>query len=79
MDFSPEWDCFLSLRAGVVDVAALGTLVDDWPGDHQSDGGFCALKLQLFAPWTVILSMSIAGGILLYVLIAIGTRALSKR
>ena len=41
--------------------------------------GFCALKLQLFAPWTVIVSMSIAGGILLYVLIAIGSRALSKR
>ena len=41
--------------------------------------GFCALKLQLFAPWIVIVSMSIAGGILLYVLIAIGTRALSKR
>ena len=41
--------------------------------------GCCALKLQLFAPWTVIVSMSIAGGILLYVLIAIGTRALSKR
>jgi len=41
--------------------------------------GFCALKLQLFAPWTSIVSMSIAGGILLYILIAIGTRALSKR
>ena len=41
--------------------------------------GFCALKLQLFAPWTIIVSMSIAGGILLYVLIAIGTSALSKR
>jgi hypothetical protein len=41
--------------------------------------GFCELKLQLFAPWTVIVSMSVAGGILLYVLIAIGSRALSKR
>jgi uncharacterized membrane protein (DUF485 family) len=41
--------------------------------------GCCALKLQLFAPWASIVSMSIAGGILLYVLIAIGTRALSKR
>jgi hypothetical protein len=41
--------------------------------------GFCALKLRLFAPWTSIVSMSIAGGILLYVLIAIGTRALSRQ
>ena len=41
--------------------------------------GFCALKLQLFAPWTVIVSMSIAGGILLYVLMAIGTRMLPNR
>ena len=41
--------------------------------------GFCALKLRLFTPWIIIVSMSIAGGILLYVLIAIGTRALSKR
>jgi hypothetical protein len=41
--------------------------------------GFCALKLRLFAPWTITVSMSIAGGILLYVLIAIGTRALSNR
>ena len=41
--------------------------------------GGCALKLQLFAPWTSNVSRSIAGGILLYVLIAIGTRALSKR
>ncbi len=41
--------------------------------------GGCALKLRLFAPWTIIVSMSIAGGILLYVLIVIGTRALSKR
>src|SRR2546428_6386388 len=38
--------------------------------------GFCALKLRLFAPWTITVSMGIAGGILLYVLIAIGTRAL---
>jgi hypothetical protein len=39
--------------------------------------GFCALKLRLFTPWIVALSMSIAGGILLYVLIAIGIRMLS--
>ena len=39
--------------------------------------GFCALKLRLFAPWLIALSMIVAGGILLYVLIAIGTRKLS--
>jgi hypothetical protein len=36
--------------------------------------GVCALLLRLFAPWSIALSMSIAGGILLYVLIAVGTR-----
>jgi hypothetical protein len=41
--------------------------------------GFGALQLRLFAPWTSIVNMSIAGGILLYLLIAIGTHALSKR
>jgi hypothetical protein len=35
----PGWDCFLSLRTGVVDVAALGILVDDCSGDHQPDCG----------------------------------------
>jgi hypothetical protein len=39
--------------------------------------GGCALMLHLFTPWPVVLSMSVAGGILLYVLIAIGTRMLS--
>jgi hypothetical protein len=39
--------------------------------------GGCALMLRLFTPWIVVLSMSIAGGILLYVLIAIGIRMLS--
>src|SRR5436309_1200445 len=39
--------------------------------------GGCALMLRLFTPWIVALSMSIAGGILLYVLIAIGIRMLS--
>jgi hypothetical protein len=39
--------------------------------------GGCALMLRLFTPWPVVLSMSVAGGILLYVLIAIGTRILS--
>jgi len=39
--------------------------------------GYCALKLRLFAPWLIALSMIVAGGILLYVLIAIGIRMLS--
>ena len=39
--------------------------------------GGCALLLRLFNPWPIALSMGVAGGILLYVLIAIGTRALS--
>jgi hypothetical protein len=39
--------------------------------------GFCALKLRLFAPWLIALSMSVAGGILLSVLIGIRTRTLS--
>ena len=50
VDFSPGWDCFLSLRAGVVDVAALGTLVDDWPGAHQSDCGFLRAETAAFRP-----------------------------
>src|SRR6266516_3586370 len=40
--------------------------------------GGCALMLRLFTPWIVALSMSVAGGILLYVLIAIGIRMLSR-
>src|SRR5206468_7046456 len=39
--------------------------------------GGCALMLGLFAPWPIVLSMSVAGGILLYVLIVIGPRTLS--
>ncbi len=39
--------------------------------------GGCALMLRLFAPWIVALSMIVAGGILLYVLIVIRTRPLS--
>jgi hypothetical protein len=39
VDFSPGRDCFLSLRSGLVDMAALGILVDDCPGGHQSDCG----------------------------------------
>src|SRR6266571_3532712 len=39
--------------------------------------GYCALKLRLFASWLIALSMIVAGGILLYVLIAIGIRMLS--
>ena len=39
--------------------------------------GGCALKLQLFTPWPLVVSMIVAGGILLYVLIAIAIRKLS--
>jgi len=39
--------------------------------------GGCALLLRLFAPWPMAVSMGVAGGILLYVLIVIGPRALS--
>jgi hypothetical protein len=41
--------------------------------------GGCALMLRLFTPWPIALSMSVAGGILLYVLIVIGPRTLSHR
>src|SRR5439155_16256169 len=41
--------------------------------------GGCALMLRLFAPWPIALSMIVAGGILLSVLIAIGTRSLPNR
>ena len=79
MDFSPGWDCFLSLCTGVVDVAALGILVDDWPGDHQSDCGKLRAEAAAVRPVADYLSMSIAEGILLYVLIVIGPRTLSHR
>ena len=36
------------------------------------------LSLRLFTPWPIVLSMSVAGGILLYVLIVIGPRTLSR-
>ena len=39
--------------------------------------GGCALMLGLFAPWPIALSMIVAGGILLSVLIVIRTRPLS--
>lgn len=41
--------------------------------------GSYALTLRLFAPWPIALSMSVAGGILLSVLIVIGPRTLSHR
>jgi hypothetical protein len=41
--------------------------------------GSYALTLRLFTPWPIALSMSVAGGILLYVLIVIGPRTLSHR
>jgi hypothetical protein len=40
---------------------------------HLIVGG-CALMLGLFTPWMVALSMSVAAGILLYMLIAIAIR-----
>ena len=39
--------------------------------------GGCALLLRLFSPWPIALSMSVAGGILLSVLVMIGPRTLS--
>jgi hypothetical protein len=39
--------------------------------------GGCVLLLRLFAPWPMAVSMGVAGGILLYVLIVIGPRTLS--
>jgi hypothetical protein len=43
---------------------------------HLIVGG-CALMLGLFTPWIVALNMSVAAGILLYMLIAIAIRILS--
>jgi hypothetical protein len=40
-------------------------------------GGWCALTLRLFAQWPIVLSMSVAGAILLYMLIVIGLRTFS--
>jgi hypothetical protein len=40
--------------------------------------GWCALTLRLFAPWPIVLSMSVAGGTLLYVLIVTGPRTFSR-
>jgi hypothetical protein len=41
--------------------------------------GSYELTLRLFAPWPIALSMSVAGGILLSVLIVIGPRTFSHR
>jgi hypothetical protein len=41
--------------------------------------GSYTLTLRLFAPWPIALSMSVAGGILLSVLIVIGPRTFSHR
>jgi len=41
-------------------------------------GGWGALALRLFTPWPIALSMGVAGGILLYVLIVIGPRTFSR-
>lgn len=40
-------------------------------------GGWCMLTLRLFSPWPIVLSMSVAGAILLYMLIVIGLRTFS--
>ncbi len=39
--------------------------------------GWCALTLRLFSPWPIVVSMSVAGAILLYTLIVIGFRTFS--
>ena len=39
--------------------------------------GGCVLLLRLFAPWPIALSMGVAGGILLSVLVVMGSRMLS--
>lgn len=44
---------------------------------HLAVGGY-ALTLRLFTPWPIVLSMSVAGGILLSMLIAAGSRAPSR-
>ncbi len=41
-------------------------------------GGWCMLTLRLFSPWPIVLSMSVAGAILLYMLIVIGLRTFSR-
>src|SRR5438552_8742640 len=41
-------------------------------------GGWGALALRLFTPWLIVVNMSVAGGILLYLLIVIGPRTLSR-
>ncbi len=40
--------------------------------------GGCTLMLRLFAPWPIAMSMGVAGGILLSVLIGIGPHTLSR-
>src|SRR5215471_562298 len=50
MDFSPGWDCSFSLRAGIVDVAAMGTLVNDCPRGHPSDCGRLRVDARAIYP-----------------------------
>jgi uncharacterized membrane protein (DUF485 family) len=57
-----RWAFWLTLALEVIDLLA----------------GWCALKLRLLAPWPIVLSMSVAGGILLYLLIVAGLRAFSR-
>jgi uncharacterized membrane protein (DUF485 family) len=57
-----RWAFWLTLALEVIDLLA----------------GWGALTLRLFAPWLIILNMSVAGVILLYTLIVIGPRMLSR-
>jgi hypothetical protein len=41
-------------------------------------GGWCALTLKPFASWLIVLSMSVAGGILLSLLIVMGLRTFTR-
>lgn len=40
--------------------------------------GWCSLSLRLFTSWPIVLSMCIAGGILLFLLIVTGLRTFSR-
>jgi uncharacterized membrane protein (DUF485 family) len=58
-----RWAFWLTLALGVIDLLT----------------GWCALTLRLFTPWPIVLNMSIAGGILLYLLAAIDPRTFFRR
>ena len=50
MDVAPGWDCILALCTGIVDVAAMGILVDDCPRGHQSHRGKLRADAAVFYP-----------------------------